>query len=48
MATLAPTTPAPGADISAGDYDYIIGVRTPTDTEIAVGGKPTTSPRITW
>ena len=48
VTTLAPATPAPGADISAGDYDYIIGVGTPTDTEIAVGGKPTGSPRIAW
>ena len=48
VTTLAPTTPVSGADISAGDYDYIIGVRTPTDTEIAVGGQPTGSPRITW
>ena len=23
-------------------------VRTPTDAEIAVGGKPTASPRVTW
>ena len=46
--TLVPATPVPGGDIRPGDYDYIIGVRTPTETELAVGGRPTTSPRITW
>ena len=48
VTTLAPTTPAPGADSNAGDYDYIIGVRTPTDVEITVGGKPSASRRISW
>ncbi len=48
VTTLASPALAPGADISAGDYDYIIGVRDPTDAEIAVGGKPTASPRVTW
>ena len=51
MATaLASAAPAPGAGIRirASDYDYIIGVRTPTDAKVAVGAKTTGSPRITW
>ena len=48
VTTLAPSTPAPGAAVIAGDYDYIIAVRTPADTEIAVGGKLTASARVAW
>ena len=49
VTTLASSAPAPGAGIKikAADYDYIIGVRTPTNVKIAVGAKTTGSPHIT-
>jgi hypothetical protein len=48
VTSLASAGTAPTAGNRAGDYDYIIGVRTPTHTEIAVGGKSTASSHVTW
>ncbi len=48
ITTLAPSAPGPGEGIRAGDYDFIIGVHAPNDVEIAVGGRPTATPRIAW
>ncbi len=45
---LGPMTSASHEDIEGGHYDYIVSVRTPTEAEVAIGGRPTDSPSITW
>ncbi len=39
---------APGKDIGEGLYDYLIGVYTPSEEQIALGAKVRSSTRITW
>ncbi|MDP6581437.1 MAG: hypothetical protein QF681_12350 [Vicinamibacterales bacterium] len=48
VTTLAPSALGPDADSRAADYDYLIGVRTSNEVEIAVGGRPAASSRIAW
>ena len=45
---LGPTTSATPEDIEGRHYDYIVSVRTPTEAEVAIGGRPIDSPSITW
>ena len=34
--------------VDSGQYDYIITVLTPTEAELARGGRPANAPRVTW
>ena len=34
--------------VDSGQYDYIITVVTPTEAELALGGRPANAPRVTW
>ena len=38
----------PGASIGTGKYDYVIGVYTPTEKQIALGAKVSFADRISW
>ena len=38
----------PGPTIGAGKYDYLIGVYTPSEKQIALGAKVSFADRITW
>ena len=38
----------PGREIGRGSFAYLVGVYTPTETQIAIGAKDRTSTRITW
>ena len=39
---------SPGIEIGLGSFDYLVGVYTPTETEIALGAKSRNATRITW
>jgi hypothetical protein len=46
--TFASAEPDPDDDIGTGDFDYIVRVTSPVDTEIALGAKTTSESRLNW
>lgn len=48
MAKMFGPDDAPSKQIGRGRYDYLVGVRTVSGKDIALGAKDRTSPYITW
>ena len=46
--TFADAEPNPTKDVGTGVYDYVVGIYTPAQELIAMGGKVRTSTRLTW
>ena len=46
--TLSEAEPNPDNQIGRGVFDYLVGVYTPDQKELALGAKVRNSPRITW